>query len=90
MYKASSKSLLKGQSSNCLFLCIRTIGLDSTLRVAINGNNEAIAFHLGKIRMRRIGPEVVTYLDFTDDIVLLSEDTYQAQDLLIMVEASVG
>ena len=45
MYKDSSKSLVKGQSSNCLFLCIRPIipnqmphqpGSSGLLRVTFN------------------------------------------------------
>ena len=32
MHKASGKSLVKGQSSNCPFLCARTIALDLNLR----------------------------------------------------------
>ena len=48
-----------------------------------NENEEALAFHLVKRRSRRIGPEVVTDLDFADDIALLSEEIHQAQDLLL-------
>ena len=64
--------------------------LDYALRSAIEGREEELGFHLIKRRSRRIGPEVVTDLDFADDIALLSEEMHQAQELLKGVEASVG
>ena len=64
--------------------------LDYALRMAIEGKEEELGFHLLKRRSRRIGPETITDLDFADDIALLSEELDQAQDLLQRVETSVG
>ena len=50
--------------------------LDYALRMAINGNEETLGLHLVKRRGRRIGPEVVTDLDFADDISLLSKEIH--------------
>ena len=43
-----------------------------------------------KRRSRRVGPDIVTDFDFADDIALLSEELYQAQELLQRVETSVA
>ena len=66
------------------------IVLDYALREAIDGREEELGFHLTKRRSRRIGPTVLTDLDFADDIALLSEEMSQAQTLLNRVETSVG
>ena len=65
------------------------IVLDYALREAINGREEEPGFQLVKRQSRRIGPEVLTDLDFADDIALLSEEV-QAQELLCRVETSVA
>ncbi|KAI8477689.1 Exportin-5 [Branchiostoma belcheri] len=64
--------------------------LDYALRVAIEGREEELGFQLVKRRSRRIGPKVVTDLDFADDIALLSVELHQAQQLLRNVETSVA
>ena len=64
--------------------------LDYALRIAIDGREEELGFHLVKRQSRRIGPEVLTDLDFADDIALLSEEVQQAQELLHQVETSVA
>lgn len=66
------------------------IVLDYALKVAIDGKEEKLGFQLVRRQSRRIGPEVVTDLDFADDIALLSEQVHQAQELLSLVEASVA
>ena len=66
------------------------IVLDFALRIAIEGREEELGFHLDRRRSRRIGPEVVTDFDFADDIALLSGRFHQAQDLLQRVETSVA
>ena len=58
------------------------IVLDFAWRIAIDGREEELGFHLVKRRSRRVGPEVVTDMDFADDIALLSEEIEQAQELL--------
>ena len=60
------------------------------LRMAIDGKEEELGFHLERRKCRRIGPVVVTDLDFADDIALLSMDIRQAQELLQRVEKCVG
>ena len=65
------------------------IVLDFALRMAIEGKEEALGFHLAKRRSRRIGLEVVTNLDFADDITLLSEEIHKAQELLQREKESV-
>ena len=64
--------------------------MDYALREAIDGREEELGFHLVKRKSRRVGPEVLTDLDFADDIALISEEIRQAQDLLLRVEKSVG
>ena len=67
------------------------IVLDYALRVAIDGNEEAFGFILEMRRSRRVGPTIITDLDFADDIALLSNEIDQAQEeLLQRVEKSVG
>ena len=58
--------------------------------MAIDGKEEELGFHLERRKSRRIGPVVVTDLDFADDIALLSMDIRQAQELLQSVERCVG
>ena len=48
--------------------------LDYASRMAIDGKEEELGFHLERRNSRRIGPLVVTELDFADDIALLSMD----------------
>ena len=66
------------------------IVLDYALRTAIDGREEDLGFHLEKRKSRRVGPEVITDFDFTDDIAILLEEIQQAQELLSRVETSVG
>ena len=66
------------------------IVLDYALRMAIDGKEEELGFHLERMKSRRIGPVAVTDLDFADDIALLSMDIRQAQELLQSVERCVG
>ena len=62
------------------------IALDYALREANDGREEELGFQLDKRQSRRIGPEVLTDLDFADDIALLSGEVQQAQELLSRVE----
>ena len=66
------------------------IVLDFALRMAIDGSEEELGFHLEKRQSRRVGPVVVTDFDFADDIALLSEEIQQAQELLHRVETSAA
>jgi hypothetical protein len=62
------------------------IVLDYVMRRATEGKEEELGFCLMKRRSRRIGPEVVTDLDFADDIALISDSTAKAQAFLGAVE----
>ena len=62
------------------------IVLDYCLRSAINGREEQLGFTVNPRRSRRIGPLMVTDLDFVDDIALVSDTACQAQELLDRVE----
>ena len=66
------------------------IVLDYVLRKALDGREEELGFCLKKCQSRRFGPEILTDLDFADDIALLSEQTHQAQNLLNNVEVQCG
>ena len=69
------------------------IVLDYVMRVAL-GNEEAnLGFTISQRRSRRHPAEILTDLDFADDIALLSDTLNQAQELLTRVEnaaATVG
>ena len=60
--------------------------------MAIEGKEKELDFQLAglvKRRSRRVGPEIVTDFGFADDKALLSEELYQAQELLQGVESEV-
>ncbi len=82
-----SSGVLQGDTlAPYLFIIV----LDYALRKAIHGKEEELGFCLKKRRSRRVGPEVITDLDFADDIALLSEQIRQAQELLNGVEVQCG
>ena len=62
------------------------ITLDYCLRKAISGREEELGFIARPRQTRRIGPKMVTDLNFADDIGLISNTTKQAQTLLEEVE----
>ena len=62
------------------------ITLDYFLRNAFSSSQEELGFTIKPRQSRRIGPKVVTDLDFADDIGLISNTTEQAQILLNEVE----
>ena len=61
------------------------IVLDYTMRQSIDGREEELGVTF-KNRSRRGKPELITNLDFVDDIALLSDQTKQAHELLNRVE----
>lgn len=65
---------------------IFVIAIDYAMRRATSGREEELGFTISRRRSRRVGPKVVTDLDFADDIALLSNITMQAQELLRQVE----
>ena len=57
------------------------------MRNAKEGREEVLGFTVNPRRSRREGPPMVTYLDFADDIALVSDTAGQApQELLERVE----
>ena len=61
------------------------IVMDYALRKALKGKEEELGLQLKRRQSSRVSPEVITDLDFSDDIALLSEQTTQAQEMLIRV-----
>ena len=61
------------------------IALDYALR---SGVKEELGFKLISRRSKRKGPEIVTDLDFADNIALLSGEIWQAQPLLNRAQAA--
>ena len=53
----------------------------TSLRQAIDGKEEEFAFTLEQRQSRRVPAKMLADLDFTDDIVLLSNDIREAQAL---------
>ena len=53
---------------------------------AIDGQEEELGFTLKNRRSRRVKPEMITDLDFEDDIALLSDQIKQAQELMNQLE----
>ena len=64
-----------------LALVLFIIVLDYATRQAIDGREEELGFTLKRRRSRRVKPEIITNLDYADDISLLS-DQKQAHELL--------
>ena len=62
------------------------IVLDYALQKAMQGREEELGFCLKKQQSRSTGLVVLTDLDFADDTALLSEEIWQAQELLKTVE----
>ena len=60
--------------------------MDYALRKALKGKEEELGFQPKRRQSSRVSPEVITDLDFADDIALLSEQTTQAQVMLTRVE----
>ena len=66
------------------------IAIDYAMGRAKSGREEELGFTTSRRKSRRIGPEVVTDLDFADDIALISHLTGQAQELLREESAKLG
>ena len=62
------------------------IVLDYAMRSALKGKEEELGFPIKKRRSRRVGPEMVTDLDFADDIALVTDEIGKAQEMLDRVE----
>ena len=62
--------------------------LDYVLRKALQGNEDRLGFTLVQRKSRRIGPQVITDMDFADDIALLANCLKDAEELLQLVESN--
>ena len=62
--------------------------LDYVLRKALQGHEERLGFLLEPRQCRRQGPQVITDMDFADDIALLANKLKDAEELLHLVEAA--
>ena len=69
---------------------IFTIMIDYALRQAIGNDALDLGFKLDRKRSRRYDPDVITDLDFADDIALVTEELEQAQDFLHRVQENAA
>ena len=56
----------------------------------ISGREEELGFKLEQRKSRIVGPNILTDLDFADDIALISEEIDQAQCFLSSLETVTG
>ena len=68
------------------YLCV--IVIDYVMRTDLLGREDKLGFQLRKRKSRRVPPNTITYMDFADDIVLVSEGIKEAQEILYRVEKS--
>ena len=63
------------------------IVIDYCMRQAIGDDAERLGLTLERRKSRRVGPKIITDVDFADDIALISEDMDKANET---AAASVG
>ena len=66
------------------------IVLDYVMRMSIGQDKDTLGFTVTPRRSRRYPAEILTDLDFADDIALLSDTLQQAQNLLSRVESAAA
>ena len=69
---------------------IFTIMIDYTMRQAIGNDALDLGFKLDRKRSRRHNPDVITDLDFADDIAFVTQELEQAQDFLHRVQENAA
>ena len=69
---------------------IFTIMIDYAMRQATGNDAPELGFNLDRKRSRRHNPNVITDLDFADDIALVAEELEQAQDFLHCVQENAA
>ena len=69
---------------------IFTLMIDYAMRQAIGNDALDLGFKLDRKRSRRHNPDVITDLDFADDIALVTEELEQAQDFLHRVQQNAA
>ena len=60
------------------------------MRPTIGDSAESLGFKIERKRSKIIGPQIITDLDFADDIALLSEEITSAQSFLQKLEIEAG
>ena len=66
------------------------IVIDYCMRQAIGDDEERIGLTLERRKSRRVGPRVITDVDFADDIAFISEDMDKANEFLLRVESAAA
>ena len=69
---------------------IFAIMIDYAMRPATGNDDLELEFKLDRKRSRRHNPDVITNLDFADDIALVTEELEQAQDFLHCVQENAA
>ena len=69
---------------------IFTLMIDYAMRQAIGNDALDLEFKLDRKRSRRHNTDVITDLDFADDIALVTEELEQAQDFLHRVQQNAA
>ena len=64
--------------------------IDYAMRQAIGNDALELGFKINRKRSRRHNPNVITDLDFADDIALVAEELEQAQDFLHCVQENAA
>ena len=64
------------------------IVIDYVMRTSLLGREDKLGFQLRKRKSRRVPPITITYMEFADDIALVSEGIKEAQEMLTRVEKS--
>jgi len=86
MFEIKAGVLQRDTLAPYLFIIV----LDYAMRKAIVGKEEELGFTLEERRSRRVHPITITDLNFADDLVLLSNEIDQAQEILTRVESELG
>ena len=66
------------------------IVIDYCMLQAVKGDEEQLGITIERRKSRRVGPKVITDVDFADDIALLSESIKSATELLHRVEMAAA
>ena len=71
---------------NTLAPYLFVIMVDYIMRKTIGEDGDRLGFQLSKRRSRRVGPIVITDLDFADDLALLTTEIDEAHEILTRLE----
>ena len=82
-YFVIKKGVLQGDT---LAPYLFVIMIDFVMRKVYNGNKENLGFTQKRRMSRRHPAEVITDLDFADDLALLTQEIQQAQEIITRLE----